>query len=98
MKEKMFNKIYLQVEDYDGEESTEELITFAPIKVNDSDVEYMKTSHVFEFIDWFFDETFGNKYLQVNDEPRKYVRRISSIYKTKDELYNYWLTNIKEHE
>ena len=38
---KYFKKIYLQFKNYDGTEATETEITWSPVRVNDSDVEYV---------------------------------------------------------
>ena len=98
MEEKMFNKIYLQVKDYDGEENTEELITFAPIKVNDSDVEYMKTSHVFEFINDLLMLRIYDWDWVVGEKDHKVRHWLNGKEVEFEEVYDYWLTNIKEHE
>ena len=94
MEEKMFNTIYLQIDKYDGTESSEELITFAPVRVNESDVEYMKTAHIFEFIEWMSHNTrvswSGYIFLHGASFPPK--------WNTIEEIYEYWITNIKTQE
>jgi hypothetical protein len=52
--------------------------------------------HFREFITWFHNEC-GNQYaLQIKNEPRKYITRVGAIYKTLDELYQYWNNEIKK--
>lgn len=84
----MFNKIYLQVKDYDGEENTEELITFAPVRINESDVEYTKTTHIMKFIEWK-----DKNVCSYNSKTKSYLYW-EDHFKTIEEIYKYWLDNI----
>ena len=88
----MFNTIYLQIEEYDGTESSEELITFAPVRVNESDVEYMKTAHVFEFIEWMHDNTDDTRMVTSKKAYKKWWCTPLRGWFTVEQLYEYWLT------
>jgi hypothetical protein len=47
-----------------------------------------------EFIE-FFHERYGfQRYLQINEEPRKYITRIGSVYESIDEIFDYWYNNV----
>jgi len=52
------------------------------------------TTHVFEFMQWFAKSIQYNDvhdYYKFNDR----IKGMISIFDTKEELYEYWLTNVK---
>ena len=52
------------------------------------------TAHFFEFIEWFAKSIQYNDvhdYYKFNDR----IKGMISIFDTKEELYEYWLTNVK---
>ena len=54
--------------------------------------DHLLASHLehMKFIEWFHENYGAQKYLQIDNEPRKYITKIGSVYESLDEIYPYW--------